>query len=146
MALFISYFLLNQRVEIKRNDNMIVNSYLTLVKWHKMSTCLPTVKDSEQERGGRGEPELNKQLWVQHINCPEWTTLPVTDPTWHPNTVVTENGCNTVDWIHLVLDRQVHIVDVSEHGNDFNVIHISCTRHINVEYPSWCINHQCMLI
>jgi hypothetical protein len=33
-------------------------------------------------------------------------------------------GCNSVDWIHLALERQVPAVDYFEHANDPNVIYI----------------------
>jgi len=43
--------------------------------------------------------------------------------------MVLGTGCNSVDWIHLALERQVPVVDYFEHANDFNVIYISCNRH-----------------
>jgi len=46
--------------------------------------------------------------------------------------MVLGTGCNSVDWIHLALERQVPAVDYSEHANDLNVIYISCNRHVGL--------------
>jgi hypothetical protein len=55
---------------------MTVSSYPTAVKVY----LLP-VRDNEEGGKGGDEPQMSTKLWVKHINCPEWTTLPVTDLT-----------------------------------------------------------------
>lgn len=107
-----------------------ISSYMTLVKWQKVY-LLPVRDNGERGRGGE-EPQTSKKLLVKHINCPERTTLPVTDITWHFNTMVTGNGCNSVDWIHLALEIQVPVVEFFECVIDFNVTHISCNTHVGL--------------
>jgi predicted amidohydrolase len=62
MAVFTCHFLQNLRGEIKRNDAVIVSSYLILAKYHK--SHLPATCERQWDRRKRrwgGEPEINKK-------------------------------------------------------------------------------------
>jgi len=63
--------------------------------------------------------------------------------------MVLGNGCNSVDWIHPPLERQVPVVDYFEHANDFNVMYISCNRLVGLvrdQHMCFSVRRYCIVL